>query len=281
MSAAFELRELVRRFPAPSLRHPFASREVLRGVDLTLERGKVLGLVGPNGCGKSTLLRLLAGIDRPTSGTVQLLGSTPADPHVRARISFLAEREALPEELEVLQALELVLSLRAHARGERRRIAETILDRVGLGAFRKRPIARLSLGMRRRAAIAAAFAGAPDLILLDEPTAGLDAPGHVVLWELLAEARERGAAITLTSHQTTDLIELDRLAVLVGGKVVSDDDPALLFGRNSRALLECGGALSPEELRELLAEHGVDVHAIYPANDTLLRLYRNAGEHDR
>ena len=240
MALALDVRALEKSFACG-----FGRRHaVLRGIDVELDAGASLGLVGPNGSGKSTLLRILAGIERPSRGVVGVLGSTPFDPRARARIGFLPERCPFPPELRAREALELVASLHpdprqpAERRARRARVDDA-LARVGLTHAAQRPIGRLSHGMQQRFGLAQAFFHRPDLVLLDEPTLGLDAPGHDVLDELLAEARTRGAAVVVASHALDDVLtHTDRLLVLVDGRVAREGPPDELLGTQAREPLE-------------------------------------------
>lgn len=200
--------------------------EVLRGVDLRVEAGGVLGLVGPNGSGKSTLLRTLAGLERCT-GERRVLGADPTRAAVRARIGFLGEDSAFPEELTASAALHLLTSLSGLSRAERRALVPEWLARVGLEAAARKRLGAFSRGMQRRFGLAQAALHRPDLLLLDEPTAGLDAEGYEVLEELLREVRERGATTVLCSHAPGDLVGwCDEVAVLFDGRFAAVGEPS-------------------------------------------------------
>lgn len=252
-------------------------RQALSGVDLGVRRGESLGIVGPNGSGKSTLLRLLAGVDRPSSGWVEVLGHAPTQRAVRRRLSFLPDGSPFPPELSARRVLDLIASLCGVPRPERRRRIGAMLDRVDLAGAGEAPIRTFSRGMHRRFGLAQAFLTDPDVVFLDEPTAGLDAPGFGVLADLLGSARERGATIVLASHVASDLIEhCDRLALLVGGEVRVVGTPDDLLGDPEVLQLRVGG-LSAEgatRLKEHLADVGAEVLEVGPARRPLLELYR-------
>jgi ABC-type multidrug transport system ATPase subunit len=218
------------------LRHSFPvalglrRREVLRGIDLELPAGASLGLVGPNGSGKSTLLRLIAGVDRARAGELLVLGDTPDSGAVRRRIGYLPEDSPFPPELRALPALVLLGTLRKMSRAAARERGAELLRRVGLADAQRVPLGRYSRGMLRRFGLAQAVLHEPDLLLLDEPTAGLDATGFAVLDELLGEARERGAATVFASHLASDLDEhCERVAVMMDGRVALQGTPGDLF----------------------------------------------------
>lgn len=258
----------------------FRSRQVLRGIDLSLERGRSLGLVGPNGSGKSTLLRLCAGVDRPSSGTIEVLGGNPLSQRVRERLAYLPEDSPFPTELSALGVMELLGSLHGLRRRELRPRATSLLERVGLGEQHRTPLRSYSRGMLRRFGLAQTFLTEPDLVLLDEPTAGLDATGFGVLEDLLADARARQATVVLCSHLLSDVHDhCDRLAVLLDGKLAASGTPAELFGVTGRMRLEVEGLDDAQltRLGEWAQQHGGRVLSARPAGRTLLELYRAHG----
>ena len=214
---ALEVRALAKRYRTGWLG---GARAVLRGVELVLAPGEAVGLVGPNGSGKSTLLRILAGVERASEGSVRIFGEDVGSRAARARIGYVPDGFPFPLELGPRAVLELLGSLHGEPRHERRRAASALLERVGLAREARTPLSRFSLGMQRRFALCQTLAFRPDLLLLDEPTAGLDAPGYVVLDELLREARARGATMLVATHVLTDLQDLcERAEVLVDGRI--------------------------------------------------------------
>ena len=216
----------------------FRRREVLVGFDLELQAGSALGLVGPNGSGKSTFLTVASGVQKPSSGQLQVLGGTPADAAVRRRIGYLPEDSPFPPELSALAALELCGSIRGLRGRELRERSQAMLSRVGLGDQLRTPLGRFSRGMLRRFGLAQACLHEPELLLLDEPTAGLDALGFDVLDELLTEAHERGAATIIATHLWNDVErQCDRLAIVAAGRVTAMGTPADVAG-DATTLLE-------------------------------------------
>jgi ABC-type multidrug transport system ATPase subunit len=216
---ALELCGLVKRYRAGLLR---PARQVLSEVSLALAAGETLGLLGPNGSGKSTLLRIAAGVERPSQGCVRVFGRSCQDPRARRRTGYLPDGSPFPPELSPRAVLGLLGELYGLERRERRRTAEALLERVGLGRDARRPLAGFSQGMLRRFALAQAFLHGPELLLLDEPTAGLDSEGHLVLEELLAEARARGTALLLATHVAADLAQhCERACVLLDGRIAA------------------------------------------------------------
>jgi ABC-2 type transport system ATP-binding protein len=228
---ALELRGLVKGYRSGL----FAPRRtVLDGVELALAPGESRGLIGPNGSGKSTLLRLAAGLERPTAGSVLVFGRPPLERATQARIGYLPDGFPFPPELSPRAVLELLGAFHGLPRRERGRTAERWLERVGLAGEARRALRHFSLGMRRRFGLAQAFLHGPDLLLLDEPTAGLDAQGYQVLDELTGEARARGAALLVATHVPSDLQDTcERCSVLFSGRIVSALATADLFGGRS------------------------------------------------
>ena len=271
---ALRLQGLVKAYPGTL---GLGRRQVLHGIDLELAPGELLGLLGPNGSGKTTLLRLVAGIERADGGSLSILGGTPAVASVRRRIGFLPEDSPFPPELGARAALELFGALQGLGRVERRRRAEAWLERVELADQGRRPIGRFSKGMLRRFGLAQALLHGPDLVLLDEPTAGLDAVGAGLFDELLTELLERGAAVVVSSHQLTDVFDrAARLCVLIEGRVAACGPPTDLVAGTGRAKLELEGldAQGLERLAQAARDAGArDVHG-GPGSGALLEIYR-------
>ncbi len=274
MPAAVSVSDLRKSFAVGFRR---TRRPVLRGLDLELETGTSLGLIGPNGSGKSTLLRVLAGVEAPTSGNVRVFDGSPDASKVRARIGFLPEETPFPAELSATEALQLLGALHGLPRAMRAtRIAEALAT-VGLTDDASRAIGRFSKGMLRRFALAHTLLHEPDLVLLDEPTAGLDAPGHVALAELLARSRARGATHIIASHHLSDIVtHCERVIVLIDGRIRADGAPDDVLGRSGTVSLELehlqDGAL--DAARSALEALGAHVRSVGPTHDTLVELYR-------
>jgi ABC-2 type transport system ATP-binding protein len=194
----------------------FGHRVALAGVDLVLEVGTVTALLGPNGAGKTTALRVLLGLRRPDAGTARLAGLDPCHPAARRRCGITLQETDLPETLRVVELVEFV---RAHY--ARPLPATEVLDRFGLRDLGRRQAGGLSGGQRRRLAVALAFAGAPDVVVLDEPSAGLDADSRRRLWECVRGSPESGPTVLLTTHDLAEAEALaDRIVVLSEGEVV-------------------------------------------------------------
>lgn len=212
---------------APPLAHvegaalAYRGRPALRGVDLALSRGTTLALLGPNGAGKTSLIRLLAGRLKPDAGSVRVLGGDPhADRAVRERIGFVPQEIALYPRLTVSENLDVFARLAGLPRGERRRAVEAVSGRCALDAVRRQVVATLSGGYQRRVNIAASLLAAPDLILLDEPTQGVDLEARAAIHAVLAKLRAEGAGLVLSTHDFSEAERLaDRVAIVADGRI--------------------------------------------------------------
>lgn len=273
---ALQVQGLVRVYRVGLRRRPHVA---LRGIDLELAPGRTIGFVGPNGSGKSTLLRILAGVDRPTAGAARVFGAPPSSRAARERLSYLPDGDPFPGELQALAALTLVARLRGFRGFKARALAEEGLAAVELSDRAGTRLGAFSRGMHRRFGLAQAFLGAPDLVLLDEPTAGLDAPGFDALARLLEAARMRGATVALASHVPADLVDhCDEAVLLVDGAIQARADARELLGdRDLSELVISGGAESAARAGEILHAAGIEVTSAAPARRSLADLYRGSG----
>ncbi|MFZ4893939.1 ABC transporter ATP-binding protein [Plantibacter sp. Mn2098] len=188
-------------------------------VSLDIHDGTILGLLGPNGAGKSTIISLLQGLRRPTSGSVTLFGGNPSDAVTRQRLGSTPQETALPEPLRVGEVIDFVGGHFA----DRVPTAE-LAGSFGLDTMLRRQTGSLSGGQKRRLAVALAFVGRPKLVLLDEPTTGLDVDARRTLWDALRAQHEAGATVVITSHYLEEIEALAERVVVVGaGRVLADD----------------------------------------------------------
>jgi len=206
----------------------FGSVLALDGVSLQLAPGEVSVLAGPNGAGKSTLLAVLLGLVRPDQGRVVADGQVVANPSREAALSFRARLGYLPESVAFSDNLtgHQLLRFFARARGvDGTRIAR-MLDRVGLTAAAGRRVGGYSRGMRQRLGLAVALLSEPELLILDEPTGGLDQEGHAVLWDVLRAWRQAGRTVVLSTHELAAIERrADRVFVLVDGALRAAGTP--------------------------------------------------------
>jgi len=208
-------------------------RVALGGLSLDLVQGVVFGLIGPNGAGKTTFMKALLGVVRPTAGTIRLLGGNPDDPRVRARIGYLPERLHLPHAWAPVVFLRSVARLKGIANQEED--ARRQLGRVGLAAEAGQKIGTFSKGMKQRLGLAAALLGRPELLVLDEPTDGVDPLGRVEIRRILSEERSRGATILLNSHLLSETERIcDTVGILHNGRLIRQGGLDELCGASTR-----------------------------------------------
>ncbi|MFD9883820.1 ABC transporter ATP-binding protein [Streptomyces alboflavus] len=227
------VRDLVKVYPAARSRRGRPATPEVRasdGLDIEVGRGEIFGLLGPNGAGKSTLVRQLTGLMRPDSGSVHVLGhDIVRHPERAARLlAYLGQESTALDELTVSLAVETTARLRgldtARARTER----DDVLDELGLTALASRPLKKLSGGQRRLACFATALVGERRLLVLDEPTTGMDPVARRAVWGAVDRRRaERGTTVLLVTHNVIEAeTVLDRVAVLDHGRVIACDTPA-------------------------------------------------------
>lgn len=219
----------------------FRRRPVLavRDVSLRIKPGEVLGLLGPNRAGKTTLVKLLLSLCRPTSGEVRRLGAPASDRRTLDRVGYVHENHAFPRYLSAAELLRYYGALSLVPCEALQTRVPQLLERVGLADRSREPIARFSKGMVQRLGIAQALLNEPRLLVLDEPTEGLDLAGRQMLREVVREVRARGGSVLLVTHVLAEAEHLcDRVAVLVKGQVVHTGplDELLKSGNKTRSL---------------------------------------------
>jgi ABC-2 type transport system ATP-binding protein len=224
-----------------------AGNDALRGVDLSVPEGSAFGLIGPNGAGKTTFIKAILGIVQPTEGTVKVLGGSPDDPRIRARIGYLPERLHLPGSWSATSFLGTV----AHLKGLKPDAAANLqlLERVGLASAAGRRIGGYSKGMRQRLGLAAALLGSPSLLVLDEPTDGIDPMGRVEVRGILQEEVRRGTTLFLNSHLLAETERVcDRVAILADGRVLREGRLEELSRSGARWVVRFAPGPAPEAL---------------------------------
>jgi ABC-2 type transport system ATP-binding protein len=238
----------------------FGDVTALDDVSLDIRPGSIVGLLGPNGAGKSTMLSLLQGLRRPTSGTVELFGGSPQNPRNRLRLGSTPQATALPDTLRVGEVVDFVGAHFAHPVpvGE-------MLDEFGLAELARKQTGALSGGQKRRLSVALAFVGRPELVLLDEPTTGLDVDGRRALWEAIRRQHDAGATVVITSHYLEEIEALaERVVVVAGGRVLEDDSLHNVLARVSLRQVTLG---TPEPSR-VAALPGVVRHTVAASGAT-------------
>lgn len=189
-------------------------------VDFEVRRGEVFGLLGPNGSGKSTTVKLILGLLYPTKGHIEVFGHSPRHVQTKSRIGYLPEESYLYRYLNSRETLDFFGNLFQLARGERNNRTEQLLEMVGLGKVQTRVVGEFSKGMQRRIGLAQALINDPDLVILDEPTAGLDPIGCREVKDLILALARRGKTVLLSSHLLADVEDVcDRVVIYYGGKI--------------------------------------------------------------
>jgi ABC-2 type transport system ATP-binding protein len=261
------------------LRKRFGRIEALKGVSLTVRRGEIFSLLGPNGAGKTTLIKLIVGSLRPDAGSVTLMGMDPIQesPLVRRRLGYMPQAPALYEDLSPRENVRFLAQPHALAELERR-IDET-LEFIGLRSREHDPVFTFSGGMKQRVSLACALVHRPELLLLDEPTAGVDPKLRQVFWQHFRTLASGGATLLMSTHQMDEVLHCDRVAVMREGMVLACETPNVLLQRGQTTIRVRRGeqvesatvANYAEELPRLLQRYELDpdVSRIEIEQDTL------------
>lgn len=227
---------------AKALVKRFGEFEAVRGIDLQVRRGEVFGFLGPNGAGKSSTMRMIASTSPRSDGYLSVLGMDPErdGPRIRARLGVVPQEDILDVELTVRQNIQVYGRYFGLSRATVRAKAEELLEFAQLADRAEAEVESLSGGMKRRLTIARALVNDPELLLLDEPTTGLDPQARHVLWDKLFQLKSQGVTLLLTTHYMDEAEQLcDRLVVIDGGRIVAEGSPADLIARYStREVLE-------------------------------------------
>ncbi len=266
----------------------YGAIEAVRDISFTLEPGQTVALVGHNGAGKTTLIKLMLGLIRPTEGSIRVFGEDPAagGSKTRRRLGYLPESVSFNTALTGRE----VLAFYARLKSESVDGIRALLDRVGLAKAAERRIGTYSKGMRQRLGLAQALIGRPRLLLLDEPTTGLDPGLRMEFYEIVGELRERGATVVLSSHVLTELEErTERVIIVNRGRLVADGTLDELrriaeLPATVRLSVAQGGM---EKVRDLLGApasartfngHRIEIDATPAEKIELLRRATGAGE---
>ncbi|WP_340539722.1 ABC transporter ATP-binding protein [Nocardioides sp. GXZ039] len=201
-------------------------RRVLADLDLDVEPG-VTGLLGPSGCGKSTLLRAVVGVQRIAGGSVRVLGHQAGSAALRDRIGYVTQAASVYDDLTVAENLRFFARVLGAAPAE----VDRVVDAVDLGAHADQVVGRLSGGQRSRASLAVALLGSPDLLVLDEPTVGLDPVLRRDLWALFHRVADAGATVLVSSHVMDEAERCDRLLLMRDGAILAHETPESVKAR--------------------------------------------------
>ena len=235
----------------------FGPRVAVAGVDLAIERGEVFGCLGPNGSGKSTLMRVLLGLLAPSAGEAIVLGHRIPDDAERLRphVGYMTQRFSLYEDLSVRENLEFAAAIFGAGRAERRRRVDDAVAHAGLASYARTRAAALSGGWKQRLALAAATIHDPELLVLDEPTAGVDPQSRRDFWERLFELAAAGTTIFVSTHYMDEAVRCHRLCLLREGHRVATGRPSALVRPLAGRVVRIEGA-EPERVIAALRGHG-------------------------
>jgi lipooligosaccharide transport system ATP-binding protein len=232
--------------PAPvharRLTKSFGDVQAVKGIDIEVRPGEVFGFLGPNGAGKSSTMRMIACVSKPSSGSLELFGldATTQGARIRARIGVVPQLDTLDTELTVFENLWVYGRFFDLSRAEAKRRAAELLEFAQLSDRAKDVVDTLSGGMKRRLSIARSLINEPELLLLDEPTTGLDPQARHVLWDRLYRLKQQGVTLVLTTHYMDEAEQLcDRLVVMDQGLIVAEGSPQeLIRAHSTREVLE-------------------------------------------
>lgn len=224
----------------------FGKKEVLQKVSLELQPGEIFGLIGPSGSGKTTLVKLIVGMDQPTEGEVRVLDTLIPNLQILQKIGYMAQADALYTDLTGKENLAFFASLFKLKNGEQKKRIAYAADLVNLTGELKKKVHAYSGGMKRRLSLAVAVIQDPDILILDEPTVGIDPELRQSIWAELYRLKNAGKTILVTTHVMDEAEKCDRLGMIRDGKLITSGSPAELkerYGINSleEVFLKAGG----------------------------------------
>ncbi|MGZ4493703.1 MAG: ABC transporter ATP-binding protein [Nocardioides sp.] len=264
---------------ARGLRKSFGDFEAVKGIDLDVRPGEAFGFLGPNGAGKSSTMRMVAAVSPPSGGELRILGQDPAaaGPAIRSRLGVCPQEDTLDNELNVRDNLIVYGRYFGMPRKEVASRADELLAFVQLTEKAKAKVEDLSGGMKRRLTIARSLISSPDLLLLDEPTTGLDPQARHLLWDQLFRLKATGVTLVLTTHYMDEAEQLcDRLVVMDKGLIVAEGSPLqLIRDHSTREVAELRFGVGDHEA---LAERVADLADRVEVLPDRLLLYTHDGE---
>jgi lipooligosaccharide transport system ATP-binding protein len=268
---------------ARGLRKSFGALEAVKGIDVDVRHGEAFGFLGPNGAGKSSTMRMIAAVSPPSAGELRILGLDPATdgPAIRARIGVCPQDDTLDNELNVAENLFIYGRYFGISRAEVAERVDELLEFVQLTEKARARVEDLSGGMKRRLTIARSLINRPDLLLLDEPTTGLDPQARHVLWDQLFRLKHSGVTLVITTHYMDEAEQLcDRLVVMDKGEIVAEGSPLQLIATHStREVAELRFGVAIEQAsNEILAEKVGDLGERIEVLPDRLLVYSHDGE---
>jgi ABC-2 type transport system ATP-binding protein len=222
-----------------ALRVVRGGRTVIPGLDLMVPRGELVGLLGPSGCGKSTLMRSIVGVQKVAGGSVEVFGQPAGSPGLRSRTGYLTQQPSVYQDLTVIENLRYFAKVIGLPRKKLDDEVSRLLDLVDLADHASARAGSLSGGELSRVSLAAALVGTPELLVLDEPTVGLDPVLRRDLWSIFRRLTQAGVTLLVSSHVMDEAVRCDRLLLMRNGAMLADD--------TLRGVLESTGAIDPEQ----------------------------------
>jgi ABC-2 type transport system ATP-binding protein len=250
---------------ARSLIRRFGSLEAIAGVDLDIAAGTTFGLLGPDGAGKSTLIRMLATVLVPSAGDAEIFGAsvTRSPGRVSPRIGYMSQRFSMYPDLTVAENLAFFATIRGVAKSERQRRAADLLARMGLDEFADRRALTLSGGMKQKLMLAATLMHEPDVLLLDEPTTGVDPVSRREFWRVLSALRHVGKTVLVATPYMDEAERCQRLAFLDGGKITHRGTPSEIASAIPGVMCELSSSRPRDVLAVVSAVPGVRSAHLY------------------
>ena len=222
-------------FAADEVQFSYGPLNVLNGLTLAVNKSEIFGILGANGAGKTTLMRLLIGLQKPSSGSVRVFGEPPSS-RIAGRIGYMPQLSALYQELSARQNVDFFARMYGLSRSaERREAVDQAIEWVALTERQQEPLTHLSGGMRQRVSLAIALVHKPDLLVLDEPTVGLDPELRASFWEHFRNMAASGTTLIISSHTMDDATHCHRLAFIQEGRVVALGSPDELRASTGRS----------------------------------------------
>ncbi|GLW99775.1 ABC transporter ATP-binding protein [Microtetraspora sp. NBRC 16547] len=238
---AVEVRDLVKRYGRTT---------AIDGLTLSCARGQVTAILGPNGAGKTSTIEICEGFRQADGGTVRVLGLAPSDSSLKARVGVMLQSGGVPPAMRAGEWLRLMARFHAHPLDP-----AALLDRLGLSEHARTPYRRLSGGQQQRLSLAGAIVGRPELVFLDEPTAGLDPQARYACWDIVTGLREAGVSVVLTTHYMDEAEKLaDQVIIIDHGRVVAAGTPATLTGAERQLRFRARPGLNLDELLSALPQ---------------------------
>ena len=258
------------------VRKRFGAIQALDGFDLAVNRGELLAVLGPNGAGKTTAIAMLLGLQTPDEGQAELFGVAPQNIDARRRIGVMMQEVMLPSVMRPRELLQQVASYYPTPYD-----VDSVIKRMSIENLLKRPYGKLSGGQKRQVQFALAICGRPELLFLDEPTAGLDVQAREALWKVVRELKHEGFSIVLTTHYLEEAEALaDRVAVMARGRFITSGSVNEIRAHVSRKQVSCVTGLAADSVRawpnviEVVLERGRLQISTRNAEALLVRLFR-------